>query len=109
MTNHNMKQIHIQKYLVCIGLMLTFAGCASTKSAKCDSGVNGANGVLLSDSLFVYGKDTLCLKHKTYRERWTTENYAKTAKIIRAKGDTVPPYMWERITYERMHYMGDFR
>lgn len=27
MTNHNMKQIHISKYWVCIGLMLTFAGC----------------------------------------------------------------------------------
>lgn len=100
MTNHNMKQIHIQKYLVCIGLMLIFAGCASTKSAKC------ANGVFLPDSSFVCGKDTLCVKHTPYKECWTTKNYAKTAKIIREKGDTIPPYMWERIMYERVQYMG---
>lgn len=103
MTNHNMKQIHIPKYWVCIGFMLTFAGCASTKSAKCE---RGANGVFLPDSSFVYGKDTLCVKHTTYKECWTTKNYAKTAKMIREKGDTIPSYMWERIAYERVQYMG---
>lgn len=104
-----MKQQNIQRCCLivslCVSMILTLVGCASTQKTKSVNKI-GANGVLLSDSLFVYGKDTLCLKHKTYRERWTTENYAKTAKIIRERGDTVPPYMWERITYERMHYMG---
>lgn len=104
-----MKQQNIQRdcFIVslCVGIILTLMGCASIQKTR-SVNKNRMNGVFLSDGSFVYGKDTLCVKHKTYRERWSTENYAKTAKIIREKGDTVPPYIWERITYERMHYMG---
>ena len=98
-----MKQENFHWHCLCIGFMLTFAGCASIKSTKC---VSGTNGVFLPDNSFVYRKDTLCVKHTTYKECWTTKDYAKLAHQVRANGDTISPYLWDRVMYDRVQYMG---
>lgn len=104
-----MKKIDMLRYYLfinlCVGLMLVFVGCVSTQKAIAFN-QNNANNVFLSNDLFVYGQDTLCVVHKTYRDCWRTENYANTTKMLRAAGDTIPPYLWDRVMYERIQYIG---
>ncbi len=82
MTNHNMKQIHIPKYWVCIGFMLTFTGCASTKSTKCGRGD--------SYDVFCYnGSDTLVHKEDKFRIVWQTKDYQNNANLLRKQLDSL--------------------